>query len=134
MKTMRVVVMAAVAVSCFTMTGCAHKIKLQVTNATSQALPVEVSAMEFGHREIGVVGPNSSMMQKLKFDKKYLPQPMSIRVGRLEQELMVTKHRKNYRVDVTLEGKIRSRGEEVLEEEIKVEKQIPLTEPEEVIE
>ena len=134
MRIVRGIVIAGVALSVLLTAGCAHKVKLQITNATEKRLPVMVMGKGLQPKSLGMLQPYSSNMKvDLKFKKDDLPAPVTVKIGAQSQSFTVTKDGPRvFRYDVQPDA-IRKRGGEDAEYERKVDTTTPASEPVEIV-
>jgi len=136
MKTVRGVVMTGVILSVFLTLGCSHQVKLQITNVTEKRLPVTITGKGLQPRSLGMLQPYSrDMIVKLDFKKDDLPAPVTVKIGAKSNTFIVTKEGpRKFWYDVQPDA-IRRRGGKDADYEKTVDvKDIPVTEPVEVVE
>lgn len=135
MNTVRGFVTAGVVLSALLTAGCAHSVKLQVTNATEKRLSVMVRGKGLEPRNLGMLQPYSrDMIVKLKFDKDDLPAPVILKIGAQSRTFTVKeKGPEEFHYDVQPDG-IRLRGGRDADYEKTVDvKDVPVSEPVEVV-
>ena len=131
--TLRIATVALV-LSAVMLVGCAHKVELNVTNATNKSFPVKVAGPGIGVMKLTTLGPYDNQTHELKFKKKELPATVKLDVGDFSTSFTVGKDGpKVFRYDVTVDGRFRSRGEGPVTDERKIDISVPLTEPVEVV-